>query len=120
MRLQVGPELVIGLVGAVGCDLPLIADTFVGALREVSYEGVPIRLSHLLHELEPYANIAAIHDQEEYISKHMDAGLDLREQTSNDVMARLGVVRIRIARQQNETQTVKISCVRGPHTFSIR
>jgi len=102
MRSQIGPELVIGLVGAVGCDLPSIADIFVSALREVSYEGVPIRLSHLLHELEPYASIAAIHDQEEYISKHMDAGNDLREKTTNDVMARLGVVHIRIARAQDE------------------
>lgn len=96
-----GPELVIGLVGAVGCDLPLIADTFVTALREVNYDGVTIRLSHLLHDLEPYAHIAAVHDQEEYISGHMDAGNELRKRTTSDVMARLGVVRIRVARQRN-------------------
>jgi cytidine deaminase len=96
-----GPELVIGLVGAVGCDLPSIAETFVAALREVNYDGVPIRLSHLLHDLEPYTNIAGVHDQEDYISGHMNAGNDLREKTTSDVMARLGVVRIRIARQRD-------------------
>lgn len=101
MASNIGPELVIGLVGAVGCDLPLIADTFVTALREVNYDAVPFRLSHLLHDLEPYARIANIHDQEEYISGHMDAGNDLRKKTTNDVMARLGVVRIRIARQRD-------------------
>src|SRR5438128_2063183 len=101
MAFDSGPELVIGLVGAVGCDLPVIADTFVTALREVNYEAVPIRLSHLLHDLEPYAKIADVHDQEEYISGHMDAGNELRKKTTNDVMARLGVVRIRIARQRN-------------------
>jgi deoxycytidylate deaminase len=101
MRSNSGPELVIGLVGAVGCDLPSIADTFVTALREVNYHAVPIRLSHLLHDLEPYAHIADVHDQEEYISSHMDAGNDLRKKTTSDVMARLGVVRIRIARQRD-------------------
>lgn len=101
MRSNSGPELVIGLVGAVGCDLPSIADTFVAALREVNYHAVPIRLSHLLHDLEPYAHIATVHDQEEYISGHMDAGNDLRKRTTSDVMARLGVVRIRIARQRD-------------------
>lgn len=101
MAGDVGPELVIGLVGAVGCDLPVIADIFVTALSEVNYEAVPIRLSHLLHDLEPYAHIANVHDQEQYISGHMDAGNNLRERTTNDVMARLGVVRIRIARQHD-------------------
>lgn len=96
-----GPELVIGLVGAVGCDLPLIADTFATALREVNYDAVSIRLSHLLHDLEPYARIAGVHDQEQYISGHMDAGNELRKNTTSDVMARLGVVRIRVARQRN-------------------
>jgi len=96
----IGPELVIGLVGAVGCDLPMIADTFETALREVSYDAVPIRLSHLLHDVEPYAAIARLHDQQDYIAGHMDAGNDLRKKTTNDVMARLGVVRIRIARQR--------------------
>jgi cytidine deaminase len=101
MASNVGPELVIGLVGAVGCDLPLIADTFVTALREVNYNAVPIRLSHLLHDLEPFAHIADVHDQEEYISGHMDAGNELRKKTTSDVMSRLGVVRIRVARQRH-------------------
>jgi len=97
-----GPEIVIGLVGAVGCDLPSIADSFVNALHEVNYLGLPIRLSHLLHDLEPYEQIAAIHDQENYISGHMDAGNDLRKKTTNEVMTLLGVVRIRIERQRDD------------------
>jgi len=97
-----GPEIVIGLVGAVGCDLPSIAESFANALREVNYTSFPIRLSHLLHDLEPYEQIAAIHDQENYISGHMDAGNDLRQKTTNDVMALLGVVRIRIERQHDD------------------
>ena len=96
-----GPELVIGLVGAVGCDLPAIADAFVAALRDVNYEGTAIRLSHLLHDLDAYAELPAIHDQEDSIARHMDAGNDLRTRTAKDVMARLGVARIRVARQRD-------------------
>jgi len=95
-----GPELVIGLVGAVGCDLPNIAETFVAALREVNYDGIPIRLSHVLHYLQSYAHLPTIHDQEDYIAGHMDAGNDIRSKTSNDVMARLAIVRIRVERQR--------------------
>lgn len=97
-----GPELVIGLVGAVGCDLPTIAEAFVTAIQDVGYEGVPIRLSHLLHDLEPYAQLPEIHDQEDYISGHMDAGNELRRRTTNDVMARLAITRIRVARQRED------------------
>src|ERR1041385_5321243 len=101
MASNSGPELVIGLVGAVGCDLPLIADTFVSALREVNYDAVPIRLSHLLHDLEPFAHIADLHDQEAYISGHMDGGNELRKKTTSDVMARLRGVRMPTARHNN-------------------
>jgi len=97
----VGPELVIGLVGAVGCDLPTIAESFVSALQEVGYDGVPISLSHLLHNLQPYAHLPAVHDQEDYIYGHMDAGNDLRQKTTNDVMARLAIARVRVARQHD-------------------
>jgi deoxycytidylate deaminase len=97
-----GPELVIGLVGAVGCDLPTIAEAFVTALRDVNYDGVSIRLSHLLHDLQPYAHLPRIHDQEDSIAGHMDAGNDLRAKTTADVMARLAITRIRVARERVE------------------
>jgi deoxycytidylate deaminase len=99
-----GPELVIGFVGAVGCDLPGIADSFITAFREVGYSAHPIRLSHRLHDLEPWAHLSTIYDQEEYIGGHMDAGNALREKTSQDVMARLGMAQIRILRQRDDLE----------------
>jgi deoxycytidylate deaminase len=101
--VSVGPELVIGLVGAVGCDLPGIADSFVTAFREVGYDAHPIRLSHRLHELEPWASLSMIHDQEQYIDGHMDAGNELRDKTTKDVRALLGMAQIRVLRQREET-----------------
>src|SRR5215212_3466801 len=99
MPSTAGPELVIGLVGAVGCDLPAIAEAFVTALRDVNYDAIPIRLSHLLQDLQPYAHLPTIQDQEDYISSHMNAGNELRDMTTKDVMARLAITRIRVARQ---------------------
>jgi len=103
MPSTLGPELFIGFVGAVGCDLPAIADTFATALRDVNYNAVTIRLSHLLHDLQPYALLPSVHDQEDYISGHMDAGNDLRGKTTNDALARMALVRIRVARQRGES-----------------
>jgi deoxycytidylate deaminase len=93
-----GPELVIGLVGALGCDLPLVADVFASALNEVDYTAFQIRVSHLLHSLEPYSHLASLHDQQTYIEEHMNAGDDLRKRTTNDVMARLAIARVRAFR----------------------
>ena len=95
-----GPELVIGLVGAVGCDLPQIAESLATALGGVGYSAETIRLSHLLHRLEPWSSVAGIHDQENYIGRHMDAGNELREKTRNDVMALLGAAEITVRRQR--------------------
>lgn len=98
-----GPELVIGLVGAVGCDLPGVGESFVTALRNVGYQAEPvIRLSHLLHLLETWAPLAKVHDQEKYIDGHMDAGNNLRAKTSNDIVALLGVAKIRVLRQNGD------------------
>lgn len=99
--MKVGPELVVGLVGAVGCDLPGIAESFVTAFREVGYDARSIRLSHRLHDLEPWADLATVHDQEKYIDGHMDAGNELRGKTSQDVMALLGMAQIRVLRQHD-------------------
>lgn len=93
-----GPELIIGLVGAIGCDLPLIAASFDSALKEVGYASFEIRLSHLLHTLDRYSTLATLHDQESYIEQHMNAGDELRAATTNDVMARLAIARVRALR----------------------
>ncbi len=102
--MGIGPELVIGVVGAVGCDLPGISDSLETSLREVGYDAHAIRLSHRLHDLEPWSHLSAIHDQEEYISGHMDAGNALREKAGQDVMARLGMAQIRILRQRDDEE----------------
>src|SRR5437667_10505149 len=50
--LSSGPELFIGLVGAVGSDMDRVSETLSRALREVGYTYDPVlRLSELLHDI---------------------------------------------------------------------
>ena len=44
------PEIVIGLVGALGTDLEQVSGAIETSLQEMSYQTVPIRLSQLLME----------------------------------------------------------------------
>ncbi len=45
------PEIVIGLVGAVGTDLAPVCAALHHALAEVNYTHTEVRLSHLLHDI---------------------------------------------------------------------
>ena len=52
-----GPELVFGLVGAIGTNLDLVARLLSDALDGVSYEAQVVRLSSLLTRLPQYENL---------------------------------------------------------------
>src|SRR4029078_12274323 len=67
-----GRELVIGLVGAIGTDLAYVSESLERHLKAVGYSSSEIRVSHLLHVIESYAELAAIQDKELYYDKHMD------------------------------------------------
>lgn len=89
-----GPELIIGLVGAVGTDLDVVSGFLTDALAAVDYQSKPsIRLATLLRELPEYSSLPDPHGPlDVYINKLMTAGDEFRERTSrNDAMAILGV-----------------------------
>jgi hypothetical protein len=46
------PELLICLAAAVGTDTGVVTDALSAELRSVGYQPVPIRLSHLMSELQ--------------------------------------------------------------------
>jgi hypothetical protein len=73
-----GPELVIGLAGAVGTDLGMVTESLSAALDEVAYRAEIVRLSALLEELDWDRELPE-KPLDEHISKHMDAGDELRE-----------------------------------------
>ena len=97
------PELVFGLVGAVGCDLDAVSKALSESLFAAQYESHVIRVSSLLHQLDRYEHLASLTDRSEYerISEHMSAGTKLRSLTHRpDFMAWLSVLAIRGVREQ--------------------
>src|SRR4051812_17157110 len=75
------PEIVIGLVGAVGTDLELMIDLLTEILRTFGYHvAAPVSLSRLLAHVKradplPVRGLAP---DDEYIDKRMTAGDELR------------------------------------------
>jgi deoxycytidylate deaminase len=98
------PELVFGLVGAIGTNLDGIEQGLRIALSEVGYKvATPIRLSEKLHTIQKFQKLSSIRDQEERYTKHMNAGDTLRKTLQrNDAMALLGIYGIQSARIQLE------------------
>jgi hypothetical protein len=89
-----GPELVIGLVGAVGTDLDVVTSYLSEALASLDYRTKPfIRLAALLRELPEYSSLPDPDGPlDEYIDALMTAGDDFRDRTKrNDAMALLGI-----------------------------
>jgi hypothetical protein len=54
-----GPELFIGLVGAVGTDLAAVSRVIKEQLEKVNYTVEEIRASTLLYDLDKYAALTA-------------------------------------------------------------
>jgi deoxycytidylate deaminase len=93
-----GPELVFGLVGALGADLELVSNALSIALRSVNYTPHEIRVSRLLYRLDTYADLKNRLFDSEYdrIKLHMKAGTDLRIKAKcGDILAWLTMSDIR-------------------------
>lgn len=96
-----GTELVIGLVGAVGTDLPALVTTLGDQLDLVGYTSEVIRLSELLDDLDRYRGKLNQGSLFEQYSAKMDAGTELREVTGRgDSLAMLAVAAIRGRRKK--------------------
>jgi len=97
MTTDVGPELFIGLVGAVGVGLDALIASLTDSLAAVEYTAKPpIRLAGLLRELPEYAQLPEpIGPLDVYIDSLMTAGDEFRERTGrHDALALLGIAEI--------------------------
>ena len=75
------PEIVFGLVGAVGTDLELAAELLTEILRTFGYHvGAPISLSRLLNEVQRPVDLPTRQTAgyDEYVDARMTAGDELR------------------------------------------
>lgn len=93
-----GPEMVIGLVGAIGTPLDMVCHGIRSALAIVGYSCETIKLSSLLDDLKP--GLPQSPEDKRY-QAHMDAGNELREKTQRcDALAILACAAIRESRCQ--------------------
>ena len=94
------PELVVGLVGAVGTDLDLLTQVVEEELDSVGYKTSLIRLSELLLQFDEYKKLPSTPTEARYHA-YMTAGNGLREDlVHGDAMALLGIAAIREARRK--------------------
>jgi deoxycytidylate deaminase len=99
-----GPELVFGLVGAVGTDLGQVSQALSQQLSRVGYAAHEIRVSALLHSLDRYNHLSTPTSGSEYvrIKAHMTAGSELRKLAQKgDMLALMAVAQIRQLRRQH-------------------
>lgn len=96
------PELVIGLIGAVGTDLRSVAAALEHAFEtEAAYAATTIRLADLLREIVGLAAFTPDATEEVRYDESMRAGTALRQKLGQgDAMARLGIMAIREIRKR--------------------
>jgi deoxycytidylate deaminase len=102
MLEPVGPELVFGLVGALGTDMAVVAEELEVALVSVGYTSKVIQLSALLDGL-PHATCQGLPTsgpRDVRYERRMQAGNAIRESLRrNDALAMLAVAEIMDVRQ---------------------
>jgi deoxycytidylate deaminase len=95
-----GPELVFGLVGAVGTDLNAVGDRLAATLTTHRYSSELIRLSTLIEAIDPKRPLPA-GPLDKYINAHMDAGNRLRKRLgSGDAASLLALGAVRRSRRR--------------------
>lgn len=99
-----GPEIFIGLIGAVGTDLYRIREQLKQELRRANYTPEIIHLSKLMMDLQ---NLEYLIDydkgpEDDRIDKFMDAGDAIRDSISRgDAVVLLGIGKIQDLREEN-------------------
>jgi deoxycytidylate deaminase len=100
-----GPEIFIGLIGAVGTDLYRIRETLKQELRRANYIPEIIHLSKLMMDLDNLENLTTIDKgpEDDRIDKFMDAGDAIRDSISRgDAVVLLGISKIQDIREENQ------------------
>jgi deoxycytidylate deaminase len=114
------PEIVIGLVGALGTDLDRVFDALTHAIAVVNYttDDKPIRLSELIAGAPSTSpSILVNAPYEAYLGSRMTAGDTWRRSTQRgDAVALLAVGKIREMRAEREASDIPIS----NHAFILR
>lgn len=104
------PELVFGLVGAVGTDLKCVSEVLEAELEKVNYRCILIHITDLLTNLDIFKDLKEKTSSSEYdrISELMNAGNLIRRETKRkDIMAMLAIDEIRVRREKENMSLPK-------------
>lgn len=96
-----GPEIIIGLVAAVGTNLELVCNNLEESLKDVNYKCKTIRLSSFLPQIKnaPWGDLPDS-PEDNRIDKYMTAGNSLRETVKQgDALALLSIAAIKKMRE---------------------
>lgn len=104
-----GPELVFGLVGAVGSELTFVSNALSDSLKSVGYDSQIIHIIKLLHELDKWKDLPKT-PLDDYICAHQDAGDEFRRTTElEDALIRLSLGAIRNIRKEASGENKPLS-----------
>src|SRR4028118_285571 len=89
------PELVLGLVGAMGTDLKAISEVLATSLQRFSYKSILIKLSQELCDVKSFGPYPKDVPADERYLKLMKKGTEFRQALGADALARLAIMAIR-------------------------
>src|SRR5947209_8174725 len=93
------PELVFGLVGALGCDLENVGQRLSVALESIGYKSSEVRVSELIHEFDVWTK-PIINGLDEHVEQHQRAGNEVRKTIKRgDALGLAAIVKIRKIRK---------------------
>ncbi len=124
---ETGPELFVGLVGAVGTDLELVVRLLTDSLATVRYSTkrtksgeTSIRLARLLHKVTKYKGLKT-EPVDVYTDEHMSAGDDFRKITErDDALALLAITEIMDERKDASERQLLVNNVIQRRAFILR
>lgn len=116
------PEIVIGLVGAVGTDMQAVYDALNRVLAEIGYSHSEIRLSGFLKDLPFPPSIPLVESPyEKRLDTYMSAGNEWRRTTkSGDALALLAIGHIREERKKANGTSSREPAPKNNHAFILR
>jgi deoxycytidylate deaminase len=94
-------ELVMGIIGPIGCNRELVIDSIINLAKHFSYSVELIKVSDLILKFKPLK----LDPKNQYnrVSRLMDAGNELRDQCKdNSILAKMATIEISERRKKHE------------------
>jgi deoxycytidylate deaminase len=101
-------EIVIGIIGPIGCNRNLIVETMSSLAKHYSYKTTKVGISEIISEHCPVT--VPPDDQYLRVTSFMDAGNELRRKTKdNSILAKLAALRIsNIRKEKSDSRNIYI------------